>query len=41
MPFGSVMGISFVAFEEISYLVDVFRGDALPAKRFSNFALFL
>ena len=35
------MGISFVAFEEISYLVDVFRGDALPAKRFSDYALFL
>jgi alginate O-acetyltransferase complex protein AlgI len=35
------MGISFVAFEEISYLVDVFRGTALPAARFSDYALFL
>jgi alginate O-acetyltransferase complex protein AlgI len=35
------MGISFVAFEEISYLVDVFRGTALPARRFSDYALFL
>jgi alginate O-acetyltransferase complex protein AlgI len=35
------MGISFVAFEEISYLVDVYRGTALPAKRFSDYALFL
>ena len=35
------MGISFVAFEEISYLVDVFRGTALPATRFSDYALFL
>jgi len=35
------MGISFVAFEEISYLVDVSRGVALPARRFSDYALFL
>ncbi|HYQ46146.1 MAG TPA: MBOAT family protein [Polyangiaceae bacterium] len=35
------MGISFVAFEEISYLVDVYRGTAQPAKRFSDYALFL
>ena len=36
------MGISFsVAFEEISYLVDVFRGTAQPAQRFSDYALFL
>jgi alginate O-acetyltransferase complex protein AlgI len=35
------MGISFVAFEEISYLVDVFRGVARPAKRLSDYALFL
>jgi len=35
------MGISFVAFEEISYLVDVYRGTALPATRFSDYALFL
>ncbi|MEO8904678.1 MAG: MBOAT family protein [Polyangiaceae bacterium] len=35
------MGISFVTFEEISYLVDVFRGTAAPARRFSDYALFL
>jgi len=35
------MGISFVAFEEISYLVDVYRGAAQPARRFSDYALFL
>lgn len=35
------MGISFVAFEEISYLVDVYRGTAQPARRFSDYALFL
>ncbi|HKO53980.1 MAG TPA: MBOAT family protein [Polyangiaceae bacterium] len=35
------MGISFVVFEEISYLVDVFRGSASPARRFSDYALFL
>jgi len=35
------MGISFVAFEEISYLIDVSRGVALPARRFSDYALFL
>jgi alginate O-acetyltransferase complex protein AlgI len=35
------MGISFIAFEEISYLVDVFRGTAMPATRFSDYALFL
>ncbi|MGC4091005.1 MAG: MBOAT family O-acyltransferase [Polyangiaceae bacterium] len=35
------MGISFVVFEEISYLVDVYRGTAEPARRFSDYALFL
>ncbi|MEP7052502.1 MAG: MBOAT family protein [Pseudomonadota bacterium] len=35
------MGISFVTFEEISYLVDVYRGTAAPARRFSDYALFL
>jgi len=35
------MGVSFIVFEEISYLVDVFRGEATPARRFSEYALFL
>lgn len=35
------MGISFVVFEEISYLVDVYRGTSSPARRFSHYALFL
>jgi len=35
------IGISFLTFEEISYLVDVFRGDAAPAKRGTHYMLFL
>jgi alginate O-acetyltransferase complex protein AlgI len=35
------MGVSFIVFEEISYLVDVYRGAATPARRFSDYALFL
>ena len=35
------MGISFVVFEEISYLIDVYRCTARPATRFTNYALFL
>lgn len=35
------MGISFIVFEEISYLVDVYRGTSAPARRFSDYALFL
>jgi alginate O-acetyltransferase complex protein AlgI len=35
------IGISFITFEEISYLVDVYRGDARPARRLSRYLLFL
>ncbi|HTA92035.1 MAG TPA: MBOAT family protein [Polyangiaceae bacterium] len=35
------MGVSFVVFEEISYLVDVYRETARPASRFLDYALFL
>jgi alginate O-acetyltransferase complex protein AlgI len=35
------MGVSFIVFEEISYLVDVYRGAAAPARRFTDYALFL
>ena len=35
------MGISFVVFEEISYLVDVYRGTTMPARRLSDYSLFL
>ncbi|MBF5066077.1 hypothetical protein G6O45_22835, partial [Salmonella enterica subsp. enterica serovar Istanbul] len=34
------IGISFLTFEEISYLVDVYRGDAAPAKRGGHYLLF-
>jgi alginate O-acetyltransferase complex protein AlgI len=35
------IGVSFITFEEISYLCDVFRGDARPARRLSQYILFL
>jgi alginate O-acetyltransferase complex protein AlgI len=35
------IGISFLTFEEISALVDVYRGDAKPAKRLNDYLLFL
>jgi alginate O-acetyltransferase complex protein AlgI len=35
------IGISFITFEEISYLTDVYRGDAKPARRISQYLLFL
>ena len=35
------IGISFITFEEISYLCDVYRGDANPARRVSQYVLFL
>jgi alginate O-acetyltransferase complex protein AlgI len=35
------IGISFITFEEISYLTDVYRGDAQPARRLSHYVLFL
>ena len=35
------IGISFLTFEEISYVTDVFRGDAAPARRGGHYLLFL
>jgi alginate O-acetyltransferase complex protein AlgI len=35
------IGVSFITFEEISYLCDVYRGDARPARRLSQYILFL
>lgn len=35
------IGISFVVFEEISYMLDVYRGISKPAQKFSTYALFL
>ncbi len=35
------IGVSFITFEEISYLCDVYRGDAAPATRLSHYTLFL
>ena len=35
------IGVSFITFEEISYLCDVYRGDAQPARRLSQYVLFL
>ena len=35
------IGVSFITFEEITYLVDVYRGDARPARRLSQYVLFL
>ncbi len=35
------IGISFLTFEEISYIVDVYRGDARPARSVGRYLLFL
>jgi D-alanyl-lipoteichoic acid acyltransferase DltB (MBOAT superfamily) len=35
------VGISFYTFENISYTVDVYRGEFVPVKRFSEYLLFL
>lgn len=35
------IGVSFLTFEEISYLTDVYRGDAPPARRWTHYLLFL
>ena len=35
------IGISFITFEEISYLIDVYRKDALPSRKVSHYLLFL
>lgn len=35
------IGISFYIFQAISYIIDVYRGDANPPKRFVDFAAFI
>lgn len=35
------IGISFLTFEEISYIVDVYRGDARPSRSIGQYLLFL
>jgi len=35
------IGVSFVVFEKISYLVDCYRGSTRPAHNFSNYCLFV
>ncbi|ABE37704.1 membrane bound O-acyl transferase, MBOAT [Rhodopseudomonas palustris BisB5] len=35
------IGVSFVAFEKITYLVDSYRGVSKPARRFSDYCLFV
>ena len=35
------IGISFYIFQAVSFLIDVYRGDAPPAKRFIDFAAFI
>lgn len=40
-PFPFPVGISFITFLYISYLIDVYRRTSSPAKRFSEFALYV
>jgi alginate O-acetyltransferase complex protein AlgI len=35
------VGVSFYTFQELSYVVDVYRGDLKASKRFTDFALFV
>jgi alginate O-acetyltransferase complex protein AlgI len=35
------IGISFFTFQKISYIVDVYRGTTPPAKKFTDFALYI
>jgi D-alanyl-lipoteichoic acid acyltransferase DltB (MBOAT superfamily) len=35
------VGVSFYTFQELSYVVDVYRGDLKAARRFTDFALFV
>lgn len=35
------IGISFYIFQAVSYIIDVYRGDAAPPKRFVDFAAFI
>jgi alginate O-acetyltransferase complex protein AlgI len=44
LPLADVLlpiGISFYIFHAISYITDVYRGDAEPSRRFSDFAAFI
>jgi alginate O-acetyltransferase complex protein AlgI len=44
IPFAGILlplGISFVVFEKISYLVDVYRGRTPPARTFSDYLFFV
>lgn len=46
IPFGMLhialpIGVSFVVFEKITYLVDIYRGVSKPPARFSNYCLFV
>ena len=35
------IGISFITFEQLSYLIDVYRKDAKPSRKLSHYVLFL
>jgi alginate O-acetyltransferase complex protein AlgI len=35
------LGISFFSFQEMSYTIDIYRGDHPPLKRFTDYALFV
>lgn len=35
------IGISFVTFQKISYIIDVYRGDCQPQRKWSNLTLFI
>jgi alginate O-acetyltransferase complex protein AlgI len=35
------IGISFFTFQKLSYLVDVYRGNAVPARRFDDYLLYV
>jgi alginate O-acetyltransferase complex protein AlgI len=41
LPIILPVGISFFTFEVVSYLVDIYRGAARPARSFRDFALFM
>ena len=35
------VGISFYTFENISYIIDVYKGEFVPEKKYVNYLLFL
>ena len=41
MKIAFLIGVSFVVFEKISYLVDTYRGTSKPARSFSDYCLFV